>query len=291
MAIRTPEDIDFSTFPDSDGQPMAETHANAVQMVDLQWTLQTLFARQGRAATTAVGGNQFVYYNPSNGRDNISPDVYVIFDRPPPVPPKWQTWVEGKFPDIVFEITSPSTEAQDLSVARGGKRRLYAEQGAREYYIYDPQQVMVPPLLGYESRGDRMEPLSALPSGGVWSPLLGVELRPLAMPETQRRPAGVWLRVIDPWTGRPIPIAEEEHDELQAARQQLTAEERARLIAERRAVAEEQARLAADQARLAADQRAQRAEAELQALRAALTGQKDTVVHRLEADAPGDDDV
>jgi hypothetical protein len=115
MAIRTPEDIDFSTFPESDGQPMAETHANAVQMVDLQWTLQSLFARQGRAATTAVGGNQFVYYNPSNGRDNISPDVYVIFDRPPPVPPKWQTWIEGKFPDIVFEITSPSTEAQDLS--------------------------------------------------------------------------------------------------------------------------------------------------------------------------------
>ncbi len=283
MGIGAPEDIDFSTFPDSDGQPMAETHANAVQMVDLQWTLQTLFARQGRAATTAVGGNQFVYYNPANGRDDISPDVYVIFDHPPPVPPKWQTWVEGKFPDIVFEITSPSTEAQDLSVARGGKRRLYAEQGAREYYIYDPQQVMVPPLLGYESRGGRMEPLSALPSGGVWSPLLGAELRPLAMPETPRRPAGVWLRVIDPWTGQPIPIAEEEHDELQAARQQLTAEERARLTAERRADVQEQARLTAErraaaeeQARLAADQRAEWAEAELQALRASLTRQKDT---------------
>jgi len=45
MAIRDPLDIDFSTFPESDGQPMAETLANAVQMVDLQWTLQTLFAR------------------------------------------------------------------------------------------------------------------------------------------------------------------------------------------------------------------------------------------------------
>ena len=261
MAIRTPEDIDYSTFPESDGQPMAETHANAVQMVDLQWTLQTLFARQGRAATTAVGGNQFVYYNPSNGRDNISPDVYVIFDRPPPVPPKWQTWIEGKFPDIVFEITSPSTAAQDLSGARGGKRRLYAEQGAREYYIYDPQQVMVPPLLGYESRAGRMEPLQALPSGGVWSPLLGAELRPLALPETQRRPAGVWLRVIDPGTGQPIPIAEEEHDELQAARQQVTVEA--------------QARLAADQARLAADQRAERAEEELRTLHALLARRQD----------------
>ncbi len=122
MAPRVGADIDWSTFPESDGEPMAENLDNAVQMIDLQWTLQTLFARQGRAGTTTVGGNQFVYYNRFNGRDNISPDVYVAFDRPPPGPNKWQTWVEGKFPDIVFEITSPSTQARDLSTAQGGKR-------------------------------------------------------------------------------------------------------------------------------------------------------------------------
>ncbi len=84
MVTRTTPEIDWSTFPDSDGEPMAETSANAIQMVDLQWMLQTLFDLQGRLGTTTVGGNQFVYYNRYNGRDNISPDVYVIFDRTPP---------------------------------------------------------------------------------------------------------------------------------------------------------------------------------------------------------------
>ncbi len=83
-----------------------------------------------------MGANQFVYYNPANGRDNISPDVYAVFDVPPHNPPKWRTWVQGKFPDIVFEITSPSTQYNDLSDAPGGKRARYALLGAREYYIY-----------------------------------------------------------------------------------------------------------------------------------------------------------
>jgi len=222
MVARATPEIDFSTFPDSDGAPMAETSANAIQMVDLQFALQSLFAQQGRAHTTTVGGNQFVYYNPANGRDNISPDVYVIFDVPPPAPPKWETWIEGKFPDIVFEISSPSTQREDLSERPGGKRRVYAEQGAKEYYIYDPQGAMDPPFLGFESRHGRMEPLTPLASGGIISPLLRAELRPVFMEETPRRPAGDWLRVIDPVSGRPVRVAEETHDAFLAAEDRLT---------------------------------------------------------------------
>jgi len=243
MVIQTPEDIDFSRFPESDGQPMAETYPNVLQMLDLLFVLQHLFDVQGRGPSTSVGANQFVYYNRYNGRDNISPDVYVIFDHPTPTPPSWKTWVEGKFPDVVFEITSPSTQAQDLSDAPGGKRRLYAELGAREYYIYDPQQVMRPALLGYEARAGRMEPLSATPGGGIMSPLLGAELRPVAMGETAERMAGVWLRVIDPRTGEPVPIAAEEHDDLRETREQLAEEARARVVMREQLAEEARARV------------------------------------------------
>ncbi|MDQ2831040.1 MAG: Uma2 family endonuclease, partial [Chloroflexota bacterium] len=229
MVIRTPEDIDFSTFPESDGQPMAETTANVIQMVDLLGELKALLSLQGRADTTTVGGNQFVYYNPANGRDNISPDVYVVFGVAVLMPAKWRTWIDGPFPHVVFEITSPSTEARDLSEGPRGKRRLYAELGAQEYYIYDPQQEMDPPFLGYALRGGRMERLPYTPHGGVESPLLRAELRPMTIPQMEWRATGVWLRVIDPRTGEPIPIAEEDRDELQAAREQVTMEERARL--------------------------------------------------------------
>jgi len=54
-----------------------------------------------------------------------------------------------------------------------------------------------------------MELLPILSSGGVMSPLLGTELRPVAMGQTERRQAGVWLRVIDPRTGQPIALTDE----------------------------------------------------------------------------------
>ena len=263
MMIHTPEDIDFSTFPASDGQPMAETYPNVLQMLDLLATLQTLFELQGRAGSTTVGANQFVYYNPFNGRDNISPDVYVVFDASPPAPPKWQTWVEGKFPDIVFEITSSSTQHNDLSDTPEGKRARYALLEAREYYVYDPQQEIDSPFTGYERRGDRLEPLSTLASGGIYSPLLGTELRPMALGQSERRPAGVWLRVIDPATNQPIPLMDEEHRAVQATRDQLT--ETQDQLTETRDQLTEEAR-----ARLAAEERAAQAEAALQALLADL---------------------
>ena len=244
---------------------MAETYANALQMVDLQYSLRGLFVRQG-CVRVAVGGNQFVYYNRHNGRENVSPDVYVVFDVASIPPPKWQTWVEGKFPDIVFEITSPSTQDVDLSAAPRGKLRLYAEQGAREYYIYDPQQEMDPVFRGYELREGRMEPLPLLSSGGIMSPLLRAELRPMDMGAMDWRPAGTWLRVIDPTSGQPIPIADEEQRDLLATHEELTGT-REELTGTREELTEAREELTAEaQARRAAEDRAARAEAALQAL-------------------------
>ncbi len=132
-------------------------------------------------------------------------------------------------------------------MAQGGKREVYARLRAREYYIYDPEQKMDPPFLGYELRGERLEQMPALPGGGIYSPLLGAELRPVAMGQSERRPVGVWLRVIDPATGQPIPIAEEEHRDLLMARSLLLQEEQARRAAEERASDETQARRAAEE--------------------------------------------
>ncbi len=241
MVTYTQPEIDWDTFPGSDGEPMAETVENAIQMVDLQFALRCLLETQGRVRV-AVGGNQLMYYNQRNGRDHISPDVYAALDVAPGLRPTWRTWEEGKFPDIVFEITSPSTEDVD----RGSKLELYARLGAREYYIYDPQQVMVPPLRAYARRGDTLTPLALLPTGAVVSPLLGAELRPV----------GIYLRIIDPSTGLPFRTADEERHDRIAAEERAALEEQGRLAADERAALGEQARLAADE-------RAARAEAAL----------------------------
>jgi len=269
------KEIDWSTFPGSDGEPMAETNENQVQMIDLMFALRYLFRMQGRTNVT-VAGNQLMYYNERSGLDHVSPDVYVALNVPPPGPSSWKMWLKGKFPDIVFEITSPSTVAEDLSDRPKGKRRLYAELGAREYYIYDPNGQISPRFRGYERQvGDTgFRPLPVLPSGGIMSPLMRAELRPMAMAADENRLAATYLRVIDPTNGMPIRPPEDERRDRIAAEQARIAAEQARIAAEQARIAAEQARLAEQEARLAAEERAAQAEAMLQDALARLARQE-----------------
>jgi len=291
----------YATFPEGDGEPMAETQVNSIQMIDLQWALLELARRQGRAPV-AVGGNQLMYWNPHNGREHVSPDVYMVLDYTPPLPAKWQTWIEGKFPEIVFEISSPSTWRTDVGERWEDKPALYKRRGVREYYVFDPQAERQPALRGYGWIEGTWQRRELLTSGGLWSPLLRTELRVLPMDATEWRPAGPWLRVLDPDTGEPIPVPDEQvHLEQQArlaeqqarleaeqsaynAEQRARAEEQARYAAEDRADAEEQARRAAEgraqaeeQARRAAENRAQAAEAALAALLAQQSRQSNAL--------------
>ena len=207
-----PREIDFSSFPESDGAPMAERVENMITMVEIMFGMNYLMEIQGRT-DFAVGGNQFLFYNERNGNDHLSPDVYVALGVPPGLRATWKPWLEGKYPDLVMEITSGSTQDEDT----GTKLRRYGELGAREYYIYDPLHTLVPPLRAY--RYERGRPV-ALPvaRGRMVSPLLGAE-----------------LRVVDPRTGEPILMTPEERRARIAAQMDAAAEHWARREAEVRA--------------------------------------------------------
>ena len=49
-------------------------------------------------------------------------------------------WEEGKPPDWVLEVASPSTQKKDLD----DKRRKYAEMGVPEYWLFDPKGDVYP---------------------------------------------------------------------------------------------------------------------------------------------------
>ncbi len=241
------------SFPTSDDQPVAENLTNMLQMADLIRCLDTWLNDQGRL-NHAVGGAQFVYYNPRTRRDNLSPDVYVALDVEPGGRQAWLTWREGKFPDIAFEIASPSTQENDVSLEPKGKRRLYGKLGVQEYYVFDPgaetpdHPAHDPSLRAY--RRNARAHLAATPlrkSGGVWSPLLGVELRPEFMAATSVRPAGLFLRLIDPATGMPVRVIEETEAALRLeARERQAAENALRVEVQERQTADTRAQMAED---------------------------------------------
>lgn len=247
MALRVTSEpeIDFSTFPATDGKPVADNEVNLEQMIELILELRQAEAPYGHH----VGGDLLIYYNPDNGWDHIAPDVFVALGAGPAFRESWKVWIEGKFPEVVFEVASPSTQQNDLT----SKVETYERLGAYEYYIYDPAGRLQPAFRGYERQHGRLVPVPNPSGASITSRLLGVELRVV----------GRWLRVIDPGTGNPYPSPVEE--------------QRLRVAAELHAAEEQRLRQEAEEARQAAEQAWQEAEARAtqeaqarQALEAAL---------------------
>ena len=118
-------------YPDSDGEPMAETGFHVALMVYVIGMLRAFFHRRSDAY---VGGNMFVYYEEGDPSQCVAPDTFVAFGVSPHERRSWFLWQEGKAPDVVFEFTSRSTRAAD----QGSKRGLYAYLGVKEYFLFDP---------------------------------------------------------------------------------------------------------------------------------------------------------
>ena len=199
-------------YPESDGEPMAETDVHRDQLIDLLTALKDYFRQDEQVY---IAGNLLVYYQEGDSQLSVAPDVFVVFGISKEPRRTYRVWEEGKAPDVVFEITSASTRMQDL----GPKKGLYEVLGVREYFLFDPLEEYLRPSL----RGFRLEEgqFSPMRGGPLVSEVLGLELRV----EEGR------LRLYDRATGHslPTPAEEAEARRMAEARAQAAEEESARL--------------------------------------------------------------
>ena len=163
-------------YPDSDGEPMAESILHADAIFDAIFALRSRYPRRNEVAVT---GNVMMYYVEGDPRKWISPDVFVAFGLlREPSPGVWKTWKEGKFADFVLEVTSEATRDRD----EGEKRRLYQRLGVTEYWQFDPNaDYLDPPLRGRRLNEQGVYtpvPLETSHSGMIYgeSRLLGLHL-------------------------------------------------------------------------------------------------------------------
>jgi Uma2 family endonuclease len=231
-------------YPDSDGQPMAESDFQREPLIYAVESLRIHF--RGRE-DVYVSGNMFIYYEQGNPKAVVAPDVFAVIGAPNRDRFSYMLWKEPKGPDFVLEITSKSTRTED----RGPKRGIYALLGVSEYWQYDPTgDYLQPPLQAFRLVDENYWPMPAetLPDGGrvMHSAVLGLDVR---------LENGI-LRFCDPLTGQKLLS----HEEAEQARQQA---EQARQQAE-------QARQQAEQARREAEERARRETEQRQALEARL---------------------
>lgn len=129
-------------YPETDGQPMAETDLHRDWMFRVLDILRLRYRKQ----RVYLASNLMVYYQEGMPHCYIVPDVFAVLDAKPSRRRTYKIWHEGKPPAVVFEITSKSTRREDESV----KPRIYQQIGVKEYFLYDPtQDYLKPPLRGF----------------------------------------------------------------------------------------------------------------------------------------------
>jgi Uma2 family endonuclease len=241
------ERVEAVHYPESDGEPIAESTEQFDAISELKWGLEELFADD---PLVFIAGDLFWYPLEGDNRTRRAPDVMVIFDRPKGDRGSYLQWREGHVPpQVVFEVHSPSDTAEILAE----KRAFYARFGVEEYYEIDPT---IRRAYGWRREGSALVELPAALMSGFVSPRMGIVF--------DQRPAGLVVRRPD---GEPLePILERFRRgrlfEVQARTAAARAEE-----AERLREAEQQRAEEAERARQAERQRAEEAERERDAER------------------------
>ena len=187
----------------------------------------TLFLARhlGRSETTIVSAERYLVAA-RGSRPLRVPDLLIVFDVDPQLYDEQNGYVisdQGKPPDFILEVASPSTARVDTV----DKREDYAGLGVREYWRFDHTG---------ESHGTRLAGDRLV--GNRYEPLPITELSPEVL-QGESEALGLWLRWeqgrlgwYDPATGAHIPT--------------FDAEREGRLAAEARAAAEREGRLAAE---------------------------------------------
>lgn len=157
-------------YPESDGKPMAETDHHREQMVAAIETLKWWFAPD---PWMYVSGNLLVHYQKGDKRRHLAPDVLVVKGIPTGNRPNLLLWKEGGRLDVVIEITSRTTRAEDTDK----KFELYQDRlGVKEYFLFDPfEEYLNPTLQGHKRVGGKLRSITPV-AGRIPSKILGLHL-------------------------------------------------------------------------------------------------------------------
>jgi Uma2 family endonuclease len=122
------------TYPESDGQPIAENTKQYEYIVTIKGGMDGVFRNDPNVFVAAD-----LFWYPVEGKNKIrtAPDTMVVFGRPKGHRRSYLQWQEGNIaPQVVFEIISPGNRGKELK----RKFKFFQKHGVEEYYAYDPDE-------------------------------------------------------------------------------------------------------------------------------------------------------
>ncbi|MBN3896267.1 MAG: Uma2 family endonuclease [Nostoc sp. NOS(2021)] len=210
-----------------DGEPL-ESNRHRIAMNVLIRSLQQAWIDRNDFFT---GGNMFIYYSSAQVRnqDFRGPDFFAVLNVDGTNSRQgWVVWEEnGRYPDVIVELMSPSTAKIDKTV----KKDLYEQTfHTSDYFVYDPFDPTS--LQGWHlDHNQQYQSLTSNERGWLWCQKLGLWLG--TSEGTIDRETAIWLRFYDV-AGNLVLLP----DEAAAAQAQTAVAKAARLAARLRELGE-----------------------------------------------------
>lgn len=177
-----------------DGEPLESARHRIAMNVLIASAIAALVDRPD----SFVGGNTFVYYsrNQAMNRDFRGPDFFVALDVDGTRERQgWVTWEEdGRYPDVIVELLSPSTAQVDRTTKKDLYERVFR---TADYYVFDPFNPVA--FEGWHSTNQRYQALQPNAQGWLWCETLGLWLGTWTGSVQREPPTGTceWLRFYD----------------------------------------------------------------------------------------------
>ncbi|MCI0485693.1 MAG: Uma2 family endonuclease [Blastocatellia bacterium] len=185
MSLRKKDALTSIYYPESDGEPLAETDIHAQLIIDLRFALKSHFRDE---PDVYVSSNLLLYYVEGDPKKRVAPDVFLVRGVEKKPRRIYKLWEEGRAPDMVVEVSSRETWRDDLH----RKWQLYQRIAVKEYFIFDPEYDYLPePVIAYKLEEGAYEALE-VKEGRVKSEVLGLEIVD----------TGETLRLYDPRSGQ-----------------------------------------------------------------------------------------
>ena len=227
VAVSSDQSDEFIVFPDPPEIP--EDRMTNFDHLAANGNVHHLIIHFCNAETTLVAGERYLALAPTRDMTGLRyPDLLIAFNVDPETYRRRRAYViedQGKPPDFVLEVASPSTRRIDATA----KRLDYAALGIPEYWRFDEEPTRRGPRLAGDQLMDgeyQPIPIEEVVEGVLqgYSPVLDLHLR--------------WeqgqLAWYDPATGRHITTFEDERSRADRAEAELNAEREARAASEAR---------------------------------------------------------
>jgi hypothetical protein len=133
-------------FPESESVPETGEH---LRLRTALWSM----IRLALGERAMVGSDQFLYWDPTDPKQCLAPDVLVWFGAPDRAFSSWKVWERGA-PHLAIEIISAS-DARDRPWSR--KLKAYQRSGVVELVRFDAKDAQRPLRLWDRVQGDLVE--------------------------------------------------------------------------------------------------------------------------------------